>query len=258
MLDEGLHRLHRLVQSVEQIGRGLLQPRSGLDQGRDRGLVRFGGHHRIELIDQSIQLRTAGEQFVAPILGRGVHRGQDAHRLVLTTATGCGQYVAQLADRGLEQHGGKFGVLWDLGAGGDGCARPAGVDELHRRHREDVAGHHACGHCVGDGRRVFGFEVDVHEVGVAVGGRDDFVDHPDEHAVILHVGPLGKSVADVHQRGHHRDARVEPPGRLHQQECRNQRSHNEYRGTTAEQLTVGRATPVHLQRVTHLAAEPRS
>ncbi len=96
------------------------------------------------------------------------------------------------------------------------------------------------------------------EVGVAVGGRDDIVDHPDEYAVILDVGPLRQTVADIDQGGHHRHPGIQPPGGLHQKERRNQCCHTKYRGTAGEQLTVGRAAPVHFQRVAHLAAEPRS
>ena len=88
----------------------------------------------------------------------------------------------------------------------DGRPRAA-VDELHRRHREDVARHHPRGHRGRNRLRVLGFEVDLHEVRIAVGRRGDAVDHADQHAVVLDVGSLRQAVADVDQIGDHPDVR---------------------------------------------------
>ena len=100
-----------------------------------------------------------------------------------------------------------------MGAGTNRSSR-ALVDELNRRHGEDIAWHHTRGHTRRNRLCVFGFEVDVDEVRIAVGSRRDAVNHTDEHAVIFNVGLLRQAVADVDEVGHHPDIRIEPTRRL--------------------------------------------
>ena len=86
----------------------------------------------------------AFRSFSAAVLGSRIDGGQHPHRLVLATSPGGGEDVAQLADGRLEQHGRQFDVFMDVSAGADRGSGPA-VDQLHRRHRKYVAGHHPSG-----------------------------------------------------------------------------------------------------------------
>lgn len=122
----------------------------------------------------------------------------------------------------------------------------AAVDELHRRDREHVAGHHARGHRARDVLGVFGFEVDVHVVRFAVGRRDDVVDGADEQPVVFDIGPRRQPIAHVRQLRDDADVVVEPAGGLQQQACRDQSRDQQHRRAQGHQLLVGGAPPVEI------------
>lgn len=147
----------------------LLEPLGGIEQSLHRGRPGVGHHDVIELGNQAIQLRAAGKQLDAAVVGRGADGRQDADGVVVSSAARCDQYVAQLAHRGLEQHGRQLGVLGDMRAGTNRSARTA-IHQLHRGDGEDVARNYAGSGGAGNGFGVLRFEVDVYEVGLTIGG----------------------------------------------------------------------------------------
>ncbi len=182
------------------------------------------------------------------MIGGGRQRRQDAHRPIVATATRGGQQIAQLADRGLKEHGRQVLVFLNVRTRPDGRSG-SGPHQLHRRDREHVAGDHPRGHRRRNRLGVFGFQVDVNVVGPAVFSGHDAVHHADQNAVILHVRFLRQAVAHVDQIGDDPHIVVEPACRFVEQADRQQGRDEDDGDTTAEQLTIGGAAPVDVEGI---------
>ena len=91
------------------------------------------------------------------------------------------------------------------------------------------------------------------EVGFPVGCGNDATDRPDEHAVVLDVGLLRESVANVEQVGDDWYVGFEAPRRLGQQARGKRCQHHDNRHSEAEQLPVGWAAPVQFKGIGHLS-----
>ena len=193
-------------------------------------------------------------------MGSRAQCGEDTERFVLPAASGGEKNVAQLADRGLEQHRRQLGVLGDAVAGLDRGCRPV-VDELDARDGEYAAGNHTRGDRLRDRLRVVVGNIDVDHVRFVVPGGHDVVDRADEQPVVTHVGPVGQPVTDVGQLGDDAGVGIKPPGGLIQQQADDGGRRGDHGHSAEQQRAIGRPAPAEIEDLCHqppnLAPESR-
>ncbi|SIK65989.1 Uncharacterised protein [Mycobacteroides abscessus subsp. abscessus] len=238
------------MQRIDEFGGCCLQPLGRIKERGKGRRPRIGGHDVVELIDDPGQLpRCVQKGRPAPLGGRS-NDSEDAHRIVVTAAPVGQQDVAELADRRLKQDRGQLGVLGNHRSVDDRGARPM-IDQLHRGHRENVAGHDPGGDRARNCMCQSGFQIDVNDVGPATLRRGQVVHRAHEHTLELDVGLGGQTVADVGQLGDHPDVVVESSGRFDDQGRADQRRDHGHHQATQQQLPVRRSPAVGLKGVCH-------